>query len=156
MYSIIDKAAYYELLDKALGYGSAGTMTIATGDNSVYALEHIISTEISSLHGDFPRLKPEQVAKYLQYLSIDIGKAGLTPFTPYLNGEKTYGTYKLYDSEFNEIPVMQPSGLEPQAFLFANAPGPGTYIVELEATSSVSIMECKSQYFFGVMLTEKE
>lgn len=155
-YVVIDDETYQTLLEIALGYGSSNAMTVMSGDNSVYTLENQLWTQADSLHGEFPPLKPEQVAKYLQYLSIDPGSGESTPFTPYFNGEKVYGTYKLYDKDFNEIAVVEPSGLEPQTYIFNNAEQPETYIVELQATTQMGNIKFGNQYFFGVTLPEKK
>ncbi len=154
-YIVLDDETYRTLLDTALGYTSSNVMTVVSGDNSVCALENQLWSRVDSLHGEYPSLKPEQVEKYLQYLDIDTDSGELSPFTPYLDGGKVYGKYKLYDSDYNEIPVTEPSGLEPQTSIFANAQWPGEYIVELQATTEWGGIKFGNQYFFGVTLPEK-
>ncbi|MGE5494641.1 MAG: hypothetical protein ACM3S4_05005 [Burkholderiales bacterium] len=150
----LDGETYNALLEIALGYNLPDAMTVVSGKNSVKALENTIWTESCNQHWDSTWLKPEQVAKYLQYLDIEQSD-GLSPFTPYLNGEKARGTYKLYDSDYNEIPIAMPSGLEPQTHIFANAQRPGRYIVELRASTDWGGIKFGNQYFFGVILPEK-
>jgi beta-lactamase regulating signal transducer with metallopeptidase domain len=154
-YTILDNETYQSLLEIALGYNLPGAMTVVSGESSVKALESTIWMQLDNLNSHGVYLKPEQVADYLQYLSIDPTGDGLTPFTSYLDGEKVYGMYKLYDMNFNEITVVQPSGLEPQTYLFEFAKRPGRYIVEMQASIDRGGIKFGSQYFFGVILPEK-
>lgn len=153
MYSNISDAVYKPLHDIAMGYKLPYALTVLSGQNAIRAAGYMISSERKKdgLCADMARYTPRQMAKYIQYIEIEPNGEELTPFTPYAEGKKVYGQYKLYNESFEEIPFPEPSGLEPQTYLLKNA-APGRYIVEMEASFETADQTFCNQYFFGVIL----
>ena len=131
-YSQIDGKIYDSLIGKVMGYagliGSGGlplslTMTIQSGENTALAMAHQITIQEKQTGKteNLAPMTPQSIAGKLQYLTIDRSAEQDTPFTPYVNGQKVYGMYTLYDNELNKVPFLMPSGLAPQTYIFHDA-----------------------------------
>ncbi len=152
MYTMINEEVYEPLRELAMGYGLPDTMTVLSGKHEVRAM----AVPVDSL-GSARGVTPQVMAEYVQYLELDPAhrKETMTPFSPIVGGQKAFGSYTLYNEQFEQMKFIMPSGLEPQTYLFQNAK-PGRYIVVLQTTDPTQSDSTRitRQYFFGVIVPE--
>jgi len=132
-------------------------LTIRSGKNTVYAepnplWSHNLKTNVAA---DFMRRTPQEMASQIPYLVIDEGRDTMAPFIPTLKGEEVFGQYAIYDENYNQIHFFEPSGLVPQTYLLANAK-PGKHVVSLTLTIETTEAKAGYQYFFGIIIQEKQ
>ena len=78
----------------------------------------------------------EDIKKEVFWLSCSPSDGVTTPFDVYIDGQKQYGQYGIYDAEsFEALEFMHPSGLAPQTYILQNAEPGHSYIVTIDGGS---------------------
>lgn len=132
-------------------------LTVRSGENSIQAepnilWSHNLKTNVSA---DFARHTPQEMVHSVQYLTLDDTQGLLVPFIPYVRGEEVIGQYAVYDEKLNQLPFEESAGRYPQTKLFAQAL-PGRYLVSLTMTDETTDSRSGYQYFFGVIVPDRQ
>ena len=106
MYSTISDEVYQPLYALAMGWHTPHTMTILSGEESIFAVRNWVSSQSADgLCADGMRLTPQQAAAEVEYITY------AEDFAPYIDGEVRPGLLlRLYNEDFAEVeyPVAPP------------------------------------------------
>ena len=132
-------------------------MTIRSGKNSIQAepnvlWSHNLKTNVSA---DFARHMPQEMVHSVPYLTLDDARDLPVPFIPYVKSDEVFGQYTVYDEKLKQLPFKESSGRYPQIDLFAQA-SPGKYLVSLTMTYETAESRSGYQYFFGVIVPDRQ